>query len=241
MGEGWHVGLRGGAEASVAAPVMGWADCAAAGLGDWPQAGLLLGDHDADRAAAFARLAGAFGGGFRHAGLGECEDDFDELPFIDGATAEFKVDLDMGCDRSGVGEGFDHRWGCVDRAFEFFVVREVAEGLDTTCGCASSDRDQFFALGAKLGNAVFVFFGRDRAFDDRQVVGAGLEVAGGFGEVSEVDPICDGEKFVFAIEQSQLAAIAGGEFDDCDRRFFRRRCSMGNTVYDRSRLHARDP
>lgn len=104
LGEGLHVGLSRGAEAAVASAVESWADRAAAGLGDRPEARFLLGHDDADRAATFARLADAFGGCFWLTALCKRQNHLDELVFIDWAPAQFKIDLDMLCDRSRIGQ-----------------------------------------------------------------------------------------------------------------------------------------
>src|SRR5271169_5182776 len=52
----------GGSEAAIAASAVGWADCPAAGLGNWTQARCSVRDHDASRPAQFAFVAHAVAG-----------------------------------------------------------------------------------------------------------------------------------------------------------------------------------
>ena len=100
------------------------------------------------------------------------------------------------------------------------MIGEISQSLNTSGGGTSTDGDEFFALGSQFRDAMFVLVGADGAFDDCQIVGAWLQVAGGFCKVSKRDLIRDAQEFIFAVQEGQLAAVAGGEFHDRDGRLF---------------------
>ena len=214
FGEGLHVGLRCGTEASVATSVVGRAYRSATGLGDRSEAGFFLGHNDADGAASFAGLADAFGGGFGASAAGHGQNDLDELVFIDWAAAELEIDLNVLCDGARFGQRLDHFRRGVDGFFEFLMVCEISQSLHTSSRSACADGDQFFALRAEFYDTMKVFRGADGTFDDRKVVGARSQVAGGFSKVSKLDTIGQCQELFFAVQKGQLAAIARGEFHD---------------------------
>src|SRR5208283_5510642 len=53
--------------------------------------------------------------------------------------------------------------------------------------------------------------GGDRALDDRDVVGALHGRAAGLEEVDDLQPVGQQQQLILAVEQAQLAALAGGE------------------------------
>ena len=221
FGEGLHVGLRCRSKACVATSVVGRAYRSATGLGDRSEAGFFLGHNDANGAASFAGLANAFGGGFGASAAGHGQNDLDELVFIDWAAAELEIDLDVLCDGARVGQRLDHFRRSVDSFFELLMVCEISQSLHTSGRSARSDGDEFFALRAEFYNTMKVFRGADGTFDDRKVIGARSQVAGGFSKVSKLDTIGQCQELFFAVQEGQLAAIAGGEFHDRNGRFTR--------------------
>ena len=67
-------------------------------------------------------------------------------------------------------------------------------------------------------NAPFVGGGGDRALHQRHVVGSADDRAGGFEEGGDLHLLGDREQFVLAVQQRQLAAVAGGELPHRQRR-----------------------
>src|SRR5512132_1078391 len=126
---GERAGVRGllGAEAAVAAAVVGGAQRAAAGVGDRPQAGRAVGDHHADVAGQLALHADAVPGHPWPAPLQERGDHLEELAAVDGAAAQLEVDRDVVADRSGVLQRRDVLRAGVDDRHELADVGEVAQ------------------------------------------------------------------------------------------------------------------
>ncbi len=58
----------------------------------------------------------------------------------------------------------------------------------------------------------------DRALDDRDVVGPLDRCARRLEEVRDLNRFRDGEQLVLAVEQAELAAVAGGELPHGERR-----------------------
>ena len=61
----------------------------------------------------------------------------------------------------------------------------------------------------------------DGAVHQGQVVGAFDHGPGGLDEIGELQFAGDGQELVFAVQQGQLAAVAGGEFPDGQLGLFR--------------------
>ena len=55
---------------------------------------------------------------------------------------------------------------------------------------------------------------RDRPLDQADVVGPGDLLGAGLEEVGDLDRVGDGQQFVLGVQQRELAAVAGGEFED---------------------------
>ena len=65
--------------------------------------------------------------------------------------------------------------------------------------------------------------GRDRALDEGQVVGPLHDLARGLEEVGDLDLARHRQELVLAVEERELAAVAGGELEDGERRLGRPR------------------
>src|SRR5512134_250469 len=85
------VGRLGGAEAAVAAALVGRADRPAAGLGDGAEAGRAVGGHHADRAPPLALEADGVGRDVGAAPAEEGPQDLDELDLADRAAPQLEV------------------------------------------------------------------------------------------------------------------------------------------------------
>src|SRR5581483_5588892 len=105
----------------------------------------------------------------------------------------------------------------VDRGREGVEVAVVLERLDAAGGRAGADRDQGLRLLANLPDPRRVVLRRHRALDERHVVGALGGSAPSLEEVGDLDLARDGEQLVLAVEQRELAAVAGGELPDRER------------------------
>ena len=70
------------------------------------------------------------------------------------------------------------------------------------------------ALLADLADPLGVVRGRDRAFDQADVVGPGDLLRPGFEEVGDLDGLGHGQQLVLRIQQRELAAVARGKLED---------------------------
>src|SRR5208337_4402825 len=211
--QGGGVGRLLGAIAAVAAPVVGGAQGPAAAVGYRPQTWSAQ-DHDADVAPSLALQADAVGRQPRGAAAEIGADHLQELSFVDGAAVDLVVHLDMGRQRRGLFQGLDvFRMG-VDCLNEIVNVLEVAQGLDAAGAGAGAEGHQVFGVPAYLFNEFGIVGGGDGAVHQGQVVGALAHGPGGLDEKGQFHLVGDGQQLVFAVQERQLAAVAGGEFPD---------------------------
>src|SRR5208337_2543291 len=134
-----------------------------------------------------------------------------ELPFVDGAAAQLKIDEDVVVDRGGFAERCNvFRLG-VHHRNEIGDVLEIPQGLDAAGGGARADGDQELGRAANRVNALFVVRRSDGAFHKRNIVRAFDDGAGSFGEIGDFDGADNGKEFVLAVQQAQLATVAGSE------------------------------
>jgi hypothetical protein len=216
---GQRRGVRGvvRTEAAVAAAVVGGAQRPAPGLGDGPEAGHPFGDRDAHGPAALALHADAVGRDPGSAALQHRGEHLEQLRLVDRAAAQLEVDSDVCGDRGRAVEcGQVGRMG-VDHREELPDVGEVAQRLDATAGRARPDRDQRARGGPHLLDPLGVTRGRDRSLDEADVVGALDHRPRGLREVRHLHPLGHCEQLVLAVEQGQLAAVAGRELPDRQR------------------------
>jgi hypothetical protein len=101
-----------------------------------------VGNHDACGSAELALHANAVRGNVRFAFIQGCVDDFKQLGLVDGATAQFKIDLNMFAYWSRLAQCFDVFWFGVNGGHELFDVFEVAKCLNAAGGCACTDNDE---------------------------------------------------------------------------------------------------
>ena len=205
------VGVLDGAEATIAATVVGRADRAAPAVGNRPQARRPVRDHDADIASPLAIDADAVIGDRRLASGEKGLNDLEQLTLVDRTAAQLEIDGHMGADRRRGrqrAQVFRMRIDCGRKLADF---GEVAQRLNPAGGGAGPDRHQAARAPAHAQNALRVGRRRDRALDQRQIVWPRHYAPRRLGEIGDVDPLGEREQFVFAIEQAQLATIAGSE------------------------------
>ena len=142
----------------------------------------------------------------------------EELVLRDRAAAQLEVDSHVLRDRRRGLERADVLGRRVDRGGELAHVLEVAQRLDAAGRRARPDRHEEARLLAHLLDALGVVRRGDRALDEGEVVGALLHLARGLEEVRDLDLADDGEELVLAVEERELAAVAGGELEDGETR-----------------------
>ncbi len=205
---------RGRAEAAVAAPPVGRAQRAAAGPGHRAQAGCAVRDQDARRAAGLALEAHAVPRQVRLAPQQQRGQRVQQLPPVDRAAVELQVDWHVRRRRGrGVQCGQVLGMG-VDERPELRHVGEVAQRLDAAGGGAGSDRHEQAGLGPDPFDPVDVAGRGDGPLDQRDVVRPGDGRARRLREVRDVDLAGDRQQFVLAVQQGELATVAGGELPD---------------------------
>ena len=173
-----------------------------------------MSDGDADSAAPFALDAHAVRRDARAAVLdGGCED-LEELAGVDRAAVQLEVDSDVRGDRRRARERlYVFGVGIDDRAV-FGDVGEVAQRLDAATRRAGTDRDQPAGHAAYLVDPLGIGVGGYRALDERDIVGALDDRAGGLWEVGDLHFPRQWDELVLAVEQGELAAVAGRELPD---------------------------
>src|SRR5450759_1198194 len=102
----------------------------------------------------------------------------------------------------------------VDDVRVLLHAREVLERLDAAGGGAGADRDQELRLLAHLLDPFDLLGRRDRALDERYVVGAGDLGASGLHEVGDLNTAEQREQLVLAVQERELTAIAGRKLPD---------------------------
>ena len=215
------------AEAAVAAAVVGGAQRAAPGLGDRPEARHPVGNGDADSTAALALHAHAVGRDPRAPALQRRGEHLEQLALVDRAAAQLEVHGHVRGDRGRAVEGGQVRRVRVDHGQELAHVGEVAQCLDPAARGARPDRDQRARCGAHLLDAFGVPGGGDRALHEADVVGPLHHRARGLREVGDLHPVGHREQVVLAVEQGELAAVAGGELPDGEGRARSRGVHLG--------------
>ena len=106
----------------------------------------------------------------------------------------------------------------IDGSGEFADIGEVPQGLDAARGGAGANRHQMPRETTHAQDAFGIGGRRNRAFDQREIVRSAHHPPRRFREIGDVELLGDGEQFVLAIEQAQLAAVAGSEFPHCQAR-----------------------
>ncbi len=210
-------------ETAVAAAVMARAQDAAARLRDGAETRRAVRDHYAQIALALAVEADTVRRHIRLAAIQKGGHHVEELRLVDRTAAQFEIDRHVAGNRSRGAERLDILRAGIDRGGEGAHIGEIAQSLDTAGRRAGTDRDELFR-GAPDGlDALPIMRCRDRAFDQRQVVGTADLAAPCLGEVRDFDSVGQGQQFVLAIEDRQLAAVARREFPHCELRPPRRR------------------
>ena len=207
------------AEAAVAAAVVGRAERAAAGVGDRAEARRAVRDHDADVAAPLALHADARRRDVRPPAVEERRDHLEQLALVDRAAAQLEVDRDVRGDRRRGRERRDVLGRGVDDRDELVDVGEVAQRLDAARRRAGADRDELpRRRGAPAGSArrraavVTEPSTSDRSYGPSTVALRRLE------EIGDLDLARERQQLVLAVEQRELAAVAGGELPDGELR-----------------------
>ena len=210
-----------GPEAAVAAAIVRRADRPAPGVRDRPEAGRPVRDHDADVAAPLALDADALRRDARLPPVQERAQHLEQLALVDRAPLQLEVDAHVRRDRSRRGQRRDVGRRRVHDREEVVDGREVAQRLDAARGGAGADRDQRARCTPDLLDALGIVRGRDRALDQREVVGPADGPARGLEEVGDLDLAGDLQQLVLAVEQGELAAVARGELPDGEPRLAR--------------------
>src|SRR6516162_4081776 len=120
----------GGSEAAIAASAVGWADCAAAGLGNGAEARCSLRHHDANRPAQFAFVAHAVAGDRRVASDQKSLNHLEQLALVDRAATQFEINRHMGADRRRGRKRLQVFGARVDGSGEFADIGKVSQSLD---------------------------------------------------------------------------------------------------------------
>src|SRR5262245_7663374 len=161
------------AVAAVAAAVVARTERTTTGMGDRPEAGRAVRDHDADITPELALDADAVR---RHCRLASCQkrgNHLDQLVLVYGTAAELEIDLDVRRYRRRGGERADVVGPRIDRRHEAGDIGVVAERLNTAGRGTGADRDQGPRSPSHLADAFHVMGRGHRALDQRQIIGAG--------------------------------------------------------------------
>src|SRR5450830_104650 len=201
------------AEAAVATARKRRADGTATGLRHRAQAGGAENLY-AWGLAPLALGADGVGGYVRTPAREHCQKRVHELLLVDRAALQLEIDLDVVGDRRRGLERLDVLGMRVDDVRVLLHVGEVLERLDAAGGRAGADRDQELRLLPDLLDSLDLLGCRDRALDESDVVGARDLRSSGLEEVSDLDAAEQRQQLVLAVEQRELATIAGGELPD---------------------------
>ena len=144
--------------------------------------------------------------------------DLEQLALVDRAAAQLEVDGDVRGDRRRGRERGDELRRGVDEARELLDVGEVPQRLDAARSRAGTDRDERLRDAAHLLDPLRVVRRRDRALDDGEVVRPFDLGARRLEEGGDLHLAGDRQQLVLAVEQRQLAAVAGGELPDGELR-----------------------
>ena len=136
-----------------------------------------------------------------------------QLVSIDRTAAELKVDQHVVGDRRRCRQCTDKLRLGVNAADKVGSVTPVLQCLNTTGRGTGANGDQVLRISTNRLDPLAVLGGRDRTFDQGDVVGARFHVTGRFQEMNDVDPIRDRQKFVFARQQLQLTTVTRGKLE----------------------------
>src|SRR5207248_3050012 len=145
--------------------------------------------------------------------------DLEKLVLVHGTATQLKIDLDVLGDRSCGSQGFHKLRMRIKVPRPLAGVAEVAERLNSSRGGTGASRDENTALAPDGANPGRVMRRGNRALDEPDIVGAAQHFGGRFREKGNFDGPGEREEFVFEVEDAQLAAIAGGEFENPDSGF----------------------
>jgi hypothetical protein len=98
------------------------------------------------------------------------------------------------------------------------VIYEIPQRLDPARRCTGTDRYQTSAFLSQSQQSQSVLLGRDRSFDDRDIIRSSIESTARLCEMSQIYGVSNGEQFILGVEQCKLATIARSELHDCDFR-----------------------
>ena len=174
--------------------------------------------HHADIALELALDADAVRRRHRPASGEKGGDDLEKLTLVDRAAAQLEIDRHVIGDRGRGRERVDIVGPRIDDGRVFLHIREVAQRLDAAGGRAGADGDERARALAHFADALGIVRRGDRAFDQREIVAPFDGAAGRLGKIGDLDRAGDGEQFVLAVEQAELAAVARGEFPDGEPR-----------------------
>src|SRR6266568_6774643 len=102
----------------------------------------------------------------------------------------------------------------VDNRDELFDILEVAQGLDTASRSARADGNEVLRSASYDMNALGIVWRGDGTLNKREIVWPIDHGARGLEEVGDLDFTGHRQQLVFAVQQAQLAPIAGREFPD---------------------------
>ena len=178
--------------------------------------------HHADIAGDLALDTCRMGWGRRLSTGQQRGHDIDELRLGDRTAPQFEIDLHVIGNGRRSRERVDIGRMRVDDGCEFPDIAEIAQGLNAACSRAGADGDENLRAPPHILNALRVVRRRHRPLDERHIVDAPDSGAHRLGKVGDVDCLGDRKQFVLAIEQAQLATVAGREFPDSQAWLFRR-------------------
>src|ERR1035441_884517 len=216
IAERLRIGALHGAVAAVTSPVKARAQRAATRLGNRSQAGDALRHRNADVALAFALHADAVRRDIRFAPGQRGRNQLDQLVLVDGAAAQFEIHRHMFGDGGGEFQRIDVFRGGVHGPNKFIHILPVAQGLDAAGGGTGPNGDQRLRLPPNLLDAFGIVVGGNRSFHQCDVIRPLAHGTGGLGKIRNVKGAGYAQQFIFRVEQTQLATVAGSQLEDCD-------------------------
>jgi hypothetical protein len=108
----------------------------------------------------------------------------------------------------------------VDQADEFAGILPISKRLDPAGSRARSNGDERLGPAAYFLDALCILMRGDGAFHQCEVVRPSPHGPAGLREVSNFNRSSYGQQFVFGVQQTQLAPVAGSELEYSDSRFF---------------------
>ena len=98
-----------------------------------------------------------------------------------------------------------------------FTSLKFLQRLNPASRGACTDGHERLRHAADLTDSLGVVRRRNRALDERQIVRAANPCARRLQKLRDLDRARHGEQFVFAVQETQLAAVAGSELPDRER------------------------